>query len=82
MNSNVFRNLFCNPQKSFYTSLTRIIEAVNHSSNSTMAFTKFFTASRNFFVNAVVEFEEWLTASFIRVGRLWRGVRTLLWITE
>ena len=35
--------------------------------------------SRNFFlVNAIFEFEEWLTASFIRVG----GVKTLLWITE
>ena len=35
MNNKAFRNLFCNPQKSFRASLTRIIEAVNHSSNST-----------------------------------------------
>ena len=40
MNNKAFRNLFCNPQKSFHTSPTRIIEAVNHSSNSTIAFTK------------------------------------------
>ena len=40
MNNKAFRNLFCNPQKSFHTSPTREIEAVNHSSNSTIAFTK------------------------------------------
>ena len=60
-----------------------MIEAVNHSSNSTTAFTKNVTSSRNFFlVNAIVEFEEWLTAFIIRVGRFRRGVKTLLWITE
>ena len=48
MNNKAFRK-FCNPQKSFHTSRTRIIEAVNHSSNSTIAFTKKFTSSRNFF---------------------------------
>ena len=48
-NNKAFRNSFCNPQKSFHTSPTRIIEAVNHSSKSTIAFTKKFTASRNFF---------------------------------
>ena len=35
-----------------------------------------------FLVNGIVEFEEWLTASFIRVGGFRRGVKTLLWITE
>ena len=38
MNNNAFRNLFCNPQKSFHTSPTWIIEAINHSSNSTIEF--------------------------------------------
>ena len=42
-------NLFCNSQKSFHTSPTRIIGAVNHFSKSTIAFTKYFTASRNIF---------------------------------
>ena len=83
MNNKAFRNLFCNPQKSFHTSPTRIIEAVNPSSNSTITFTKKITSSRNFFrVNPIVGFEEWLTASIIRVGRFRRGVKTLLWITE
>ena len=40
MNNKAFRNLFCNPQNSFHTSPTRIIEAVDHSSNSTIALTK------------------------------------------
>ena len=81
MNNKAFRNLFCNPQKSFHTSPTRIIQAVNHSSNATIAFTKkFLQLAVNIFVNAFVEFEEWLTASFIRVGRFQRGVETLLWI--
>ena len=44
-----FRNLFCNAQKSFHTSPTRIIGAVNHSSNSTIALTKKFTPSRKMF---------------------------------
>ena len=35
-----------------------------------------------FSVNAFVEFEEWLTASIIRVGRSRSGVKTLLWIAE
>ena len=48
MNKKVFRNSFCNPQKSFHTSLTRIIEVVNHSSNSTIALKKN-TPTRNFF---------------------------------
>ena len=83
MDNKASRNLFCNPQKSFHTSPTQTIEAVNHSSNSTIAFTKCFTSSRIFFlVNAIVEFEEWLTASIIRVRRFWRGVKILLWITE
>ena len=38
MNNKAFRNLFCNPLKSFHTSRLKIIEAVNHSSNSTKAF--------------------------------------------
>ena len=35
------------------------------------------------FVSAIVEFEEWLTASIIRV-KWWgvKGVKTLLWITK
>ena len=82
MNNKAFRK-FSNPQKSFHTSPTRIIEAVNHSSNSTIAFTKKITSSHKFFlVNAIVEVEEWLTTSVIRVGRFRRGVKTLLWITE
>ena len=88
MNNKAFRNLFCNSQKTLHTSPTRIIEAVKHSSNSTTAFTKYCTASRNFFffffffffVNAIVEFEECLTASIIRVGRFRGGVKTLLFI--
>ena len=39
MKSKAFRSLFCNPQKRFHTSPTQI-KAVNHSSNSTIAFTK------------------------------------------
>ena len=41
LNNKAFRNLFCNPKKEFSPLRdlsTRIIEAVNHSSNSTMAF--------------------------------------------
>ena len=42
LNNKAFGNLFCNPEKGFHTSLgnlpTRIIEAIDHSSNSTMAF--------------------------------------------
>ena len=49
MNNKGFRKLFCNLQKSFHSSPTLIIEAVNHSSNSTVAFTKNFTSSRIFF---------------------------------
>ena len=48
IDNKAFCNLFCNPQKSFHTSPTRIIEAVNHSSNSTIAFTKKLTSSRKF----------------------------------
>ena len=69
LNNKAFGNLFCTPQKSF---LTRIIEAVNHSSNSTIAFTRKNTDRCNFFVNAIAEFEEWLTASFIRVWEVWK----------
>ena len=66
MNNKAFRSLICNPQKGFHTSPTRIIEAVNHSSNSTIAFTYKFTSNRFFFlVNAIVKFEEWLTASYL-----------------
>ena len=54
--------------------LTRKIEAVDHSSNSKMAFA--FTKNPN--ANAIVEFEECSTASIIRVGRSQRGVKTLL----
>ena len=43
------RNSFGNPQKSFHNSPTRITEAFNHSPNSTIAFTKSFTASHIFF---------------------------------
>ena len=70
MNNKAFHNLFCNSQKSFHTSPTRIIGAVNHFSNSTLAFTKYFTASRIFifFLNCyIVEFQKCLTASIIRV---------------
>ena len=88
MNNKAFRNSFCNPQKSFHTSPTRIMDVVNHSSNSTIAFTKKKKKKKNtprhnfFLVNAIFEFEERLTASIIRVGRFQRGVKTLLWITE
>ena len=84
MNNKAFRSLFCNPQKSFHTSPTRKIEAVNHFSNSTIALTKNFTAIavKYFVTYAIVEFEEYLTASIIRVGRFRRGVKTLLWVTE
>ena len=56
---------------------TRIIEAIDHSSNSTMAFAQ---KILGFFVNAnaIVEFEKWSIASIIRVGRSRRGVKTLL----
>ena len=82
-NNKAFCNLFCNSQRNFHTSPTRIIEAVNHSSNSTIAFTRNLTSSRNvLLVNAIAEFEEWLTVSIIRVRRFRRGVKTLLWITE
>ena len=77
MNNKAFLNIFCNPQKSFHNSPTRIKEAVNHSSSSTVAFTKkkLHLAVIFFLVNAIVEFEEWLTTSIIRVGRFRRGVK-------
>ena len=78
MNDKVFRNLFCNPQKSFHTSPTRIIEAVNQSSNSTIAFTKKkkkIHLAVIFLVNAIVEFEKWLTISIIREEDSGRKIR-------
>ena len=52
MNNKAFGNLFCNSQKSF-TPLrdlpTRIIEAIDHSSNSTMAFAFTKNPRRKFF---------------------------------
>ena len=60
MNNKAFGNLFCNSQKSFHTSPTRIIEVIDHSSNSTMAFKCIYKKILDvkFFVNAIVEFEE------------------------
>ena len=106
LNNKAFCNLLCNPQKICHTSPTQKIEAVIHSSNSSIAFTKNKQTIKqtnkqtnktkqkqnkqkqnkkqtnkplrlvvDFFVNAVVEFEEWLTSSII-----W--VKTLLWITK
>ena len=51
---------------------TQIKEAVNHSSNSTTALLEKIMARWNFFGNAIVEFEEWLTASTIRVVEVWK----------
>ena len=83
MNNKGFGNLFCNSQKSYHTFRdlpTRIIEAIDHSSNSTMAFAFTKNPRRKIYVNAIVEFEEWSIASIIRVVRSRGGVKTLLWI--
>ena len=61
MNNKAFGNLFCNSQKSFHTSSgssTRIVKAIDHPSNSTMAFAFIKNPRVKFFVNAIVEFEE------------------------
>ena len=44
--------LFCNPQQSFDTSLGYILEAIDHSSNSTKALRENFT-SRHFFFGKI-----------------------------
>ena len=45
-----------------------------------MAFTKKKYVRLGAFVNAkaIVEFEEWSIASIIRVGRSWRGMKTII----
>ena len=62
MNNKAFGNLFVIHKRVFTPLrdlLTRIIEAIDHSSNSTMAFAFTKNPRRNsFFVNAIVEFEE------------------------
>ena len=62
MYNKAFRNLFCNLfviHKRVFTTLQDIltctIKAVNHTWNSTIAFIS---------LNAIVDFEEWLTVSF------------------
>ena len=67
MNNKAFRNFFCNRLRSFHTS------PGSSDSNDLDA---------KFSVNAIIEFEEWLTASIIRVERFQKGVKTLLRITE
>ena len=62
---------------------TCIIQAVNQTSNSTMAVTENLMPRCKIFCKYhVVEFEERLTASIIRVERSQRDVKTLLWITK
>ena len=70
-----FGNLFCNPQKSFQTSP----ESSESNKRGCQPFFKLNNNTRkkllldvNFFVNAIVEFEEWLTASIFRVGEVWK----------
>ena len=83
MNNKVFGNLFCNSQKSFHTSPGS--SDSNHSD-----YRSFFKSSQQwhlhlqkildviFFVNAIVEFEEWSIASIIQVVKSQGGVKTLL----
>ena len=76
MNNKDSSNVFCNSQKRFFTPLrdlpTQIIEAVDYSSNSTIAFA--FTIGN---LNVIVDLKECSVAPIIRVGRSRRGVKTL-----
>ena len=86
--------LFCNPQKSFYTSsghsnsnngscLSIILQIQQWNLQKMLRLSVIFSFFFFFFfVNAIVEFEELLTASIFRVGISRRGVKTLLLITE
>ena len=49
---------------------------------SNWQFQKILRPDVKFSVKAIVEFEEWLTTSIIRVERSQRGVKTILWITK
>ena len=83
MNNKAFGNLFCNSQKSFHTS------PGSYDSNN-RGYRSFFNSTQqwhlhlqkilhvNFFVNAIVEFEERSIASIIRVARSRGGVKTFL----
>ena len=82
MSNKAFRNLFCNPQE-----FSHLLDSNNRGCQSffklnNSIYKKNLHLAVIFLVNAFVEFEEWLPASIIRVGRFRRGVKTLLWITE
>ena len=76
LNYKAFGNLFCNPQKSFHTSPessdsnNRGCQPYFKLNNS--IYKKKLRLAVKFFVNAIVEFEEWLRASIIRVGEVWK----------
>ena len=87
MNNKDFGNLLFNSQKCFHTSPgfsdsnNREYQSFFKLNNGICIYKKSLT-SFSFFVNAIVEFEEWSIASIIRVVRSREGVKTLLWITE
>ena len=94
LNNKAFGNLFCNPQKSFHTS-PETSDSNNRGCqpffklNNSIYWKKLWLDVK-FFVNAIVEFEEWLTASIVQVGEVWKlfcGLQTklqkaLLFITK
>ena len=85
MNNKAFGNLFCNSQKSFHTS-------PGSADSNNRGYRSFFKLNNGicikkildvkYFVNAIVEFEEWSIASIIRVVRYRGGVKTLLRFSE
>ena len=92
MNKKAFRSLFCNPQKSFHTfpgssdSKNRACQSFFKLKNSISKKKKKIRLAVNFFVNAIVEFEEWLTAFILfeledpgKVWKLFCGFQNKLW---
>ena len=65
LNNKALGNLFCNPQRSFHTS-------PEHSDSNNSIYKIKLRLGVKFLVNAIVEFEEWLTTSIIRVGEVWK----------
>ena len=70
-NKAFFRNLLQFLDIHKRVSHTWIIEALNHSSNSTIAFTENFSSRCYVFCKYIVEFEVWLAASivFVEISR-------------
>ena len=80
-NNKAFCNLFCNPQNSFH-----IFPGSSDSSDrgcqsffimQQWYLQKILQVAVKLSLNAIVEFEEWLAAPIIRVGKFRRGVKTL-----